>query len=295
MAEGKIIKALSGFYYVKNREDGEIYQCRGRGVFRKKKITPLVGDYVEFQKENGREGYILDIGERKNELVRPPIANVDQAVLVFSAKEPDFHTLLLDRFLVPIEKNLIRPLILITKCDLLGAEEKERLLGTLEVYRQIGYPVIFSSAKAGEGTDALLSALKGNITVFCGQSGVGKTSILNRLDPALDLKTNEISTHLGRGKHTTRHVELLPVGGGLVADTPGFSSLDFTGVELSELGDYFPEISEKSAGCKFRGCLHENEPHCAVKAALAEGEIASFRYSHYIQFLQEIKNRKPRY
>ncbi|AEH53144.1 ribosome small subunit-dependent GTPase A [Heyndrickxia coagulans] len=295
MAEGKIIKALSGFYYVKNREDGEIYQCRGRGVFRKKKIIPLVGDHVEFQKENGREGYILDIGERKNELVRPPIANVDQAVLVFSAKEPDFHTLLLDRFLVPIEKNLIRPLILITKCDLLGAEEKERLLGTLEVYRQIGYPVIFSSAKAGEGTDALLSALKGNITVFCGQSGVGKTSILNRLDPALDLKTNEISTHLGRGKHTTRHVELLPVGGGLVADTPGFSSLDFTGVELSELGDYFPEISEKSAGCKFRGCLHENEPHCAVKAALAEGEIASFRYSHYIQFLQEIKNRKPRY
>lgn len=295
MAEGKIIKALSGFYYVKNREDGEIYQCRGRGVFRKKKIIPLVGDHVEFQKENGREGYILDIGERKNELVRPPIANVDQAVLVFSAKEPDFHTLLLDRFLVPIEKNLIRPLILITKCDLLGAEEKERLHGTLEVYRQIGYPVIFSSAKAGEGTDALLSALKGNITVFCGQSGVGKTSILNRLDPALDLKTNEISTHLGRGKHTTRHVELLPVGGGLVADTPGFSSLDFTGVELSELGDYFPEISEKSAGCKFRGCLHENEPHCAVKAALAEGEIASFRYSHYIQFLQEIKNRKPRY
>lgn len=295
MAEGKIIKALSGFYYVKNREDGEIYQCRGRGVFRKKKINPLVGDHVEFQKENGREGYILDIGERKNELVRPPIANVDQAVLVFSAKEPDFHTLLLDRFLVPIEKNLIRPLILITKCDLLGAEERERLHGTLEVYRQIGYPVIFSSAKAGEGIDALLSALKGNITVFCGQSGVGKTSILNRLDPALDLKTNEISTHLGRGKHTTRHVELLPVGGGLVADTPGFSSLDFTGVELSELGDYFPEISEKSAGCKFRGCLHENEPHCAVKAALAEGEIASFRYSHYIQFLQEIKNRKPRY
>lgn len=295
MAEGKIIKALSGFYYVKNREDGEIYQCRGRGVFRKRKITPLVGDHVEFQKENGREGYILDIGERKNELVRPPIANVDQAVLVFSAKEPAFSTLLLDRFLVPIEKNLIRPLILITKCDLLSADEKEKLLETLAVYRQIGYSVILSSAKAGEGADALLSALKGKITVFCGQSGVGKTSILNRLDPALGLKTNEISTHLGRGKHTTRHVELLPVGGGLVADTPGFSSLDFAGVEFTELGDYFPEISEKSAGCKFRGCLHENEPHCAVKAALAEGEIASFRYSHYIQFLQEIKNRKPRY
>lgn len=295
MAEGKIIKALSGFYYVKNREDGEIYQCRGRGVFRKRKITPLVGDDVEFQKENGREGYILNIGERKNELVRPPIANVDQAVLVFSAKEPAFSTLLLDRFLVPIEKNLIRPLILITKCDLLSADEKEKLLETLAVYRQIGYSVILSSAKAGEGADALLSALKGKITVFCGQSGVGKTSILNRLDPALGLKTNEISTHLGRGKHTTRHVELLPVGGGLVADTPGFSSLDFAGVEFTELGDYFPEISEKSAGCKFRGCLHENEPHCAVKAALAEGEIASFRYSHYIQFLQEIKNRKPRY
>lgn len=294
MPEGKIIKALSGFYYVLTSEK-EIIQCRGRGVFRKNKITPLVGDEVIFQAENDREGYILEIKERKNELVRPPIANVDQAILIFSAVEPDFSPALLDRFLVLIEFNRIRPIICISKMDLANEEEKKEIEAYASQYEQAGYEVLLTSSVTEDGLGQLLPLLNGMISVFAGQSGVGKSSLLNRLKPELKLETNVISTHLGRGKHTTRHVELIEVGAGLVADTPGFSSLEFTDIEAEDLNYCFPDIERISENCKFRGCLHKEEPKCAVKKAVEEGELPSHRYEHYRQFLQEIQDRKPRY
>lgn len=293
MPEGKIIKALSGFYYVKSGD--RIYQCRGRGVFRKKKITPLVGDNVEFIAENIHEGYILDIKERENELIRPPISNVDQAILVFSAKNPDFNTALLDRFLVQIEANHIRPIIVISKMDLADEQDFSSLENFILDYRQIGYEVIVTSSIEREGIDQILPILDQKISVFAGQSGVGKSSLLNALRPDLELETNIISKHLGRGKHTTRHVELLEIGGGLVADTPGFSSLEFRTIEQEELTFYFPEMRERINECKFRGCLHLKEPGCAVKEAVEEGYIKDYRYQHYLTFLEEIRQRKPRY
>ncbi|MBD1380000.1 ribosome small subunit-dependent GTPase A [Metabacillus arenae] len=293
MPQGKIMKALSGFYYVLDND--HVFQCRGRGVFRKNKVTPLVGDEVVYQAENDREGYILEIGNRKNELIRPPIANIDQAILVFSAVEPGFSSLLLDRFLVLIEANNITPVICISKVDLADGEKKEAIYEFAKDYEAIGYEVILTSTISKEGIHDLLPLFKHKTSVFAGQSGVGKSSLLNVLKPELDLKTSNISTHLGRGKHTTRHVELLMVGQGLVADTPGFSSLDFLGIEAEELSAYFPEISEKSADCKFRGCTHVKEPKCAVKAAVEAEEIKTYRYEHYLSFMEEIKDRKPRY
>ncbi|TWK44451.1 MULTISPECIES: ribosome small subunit-dependent GTPase A [Bacillus] len=294
MPEGKIIKALSGFYYVLDGD--QIIQCRGRGVFRKNKITPLVGDDIVYQADNDKEGYILEIKDRFNELVRPPISNVDQAVLVFSAKEPTFSTSLLDRFLVLVEAGGIRPIICITKMDLVDDDAlKERIHHYAEDYRNIGYSVYTTSMKNGSGIEDIVSHFQDKITVFAGQSGVGKSSLLNAISPELELKTAGISAHLGRGKHTTRHVELIDINGGLVADTPGFSSLEFAGIEAEDLGSAFLEISEKSAECKFRGCLHMKEPNCAVKRAVENGEIAQYRYDHYVEFLTEIKDRKPRY
>ncbi|CAI8797052.1 ribosome small subunit-dependent GTPase A [Bacillus sp. FSL K6-1109] len=294
MPEGKIIKALSGFYYVLDGD--QVIQCRGRGVFRKNKVTPLVGDDVVYQADNDKEGYILEIKDRFNELVRPPISNVDQAVLVFSAKEPTFSTSLLDRFLVLVEAGDIRPIICITKMDLVDDDAlKEQIHQYAEDYRNIGYSVYLTSMKSGRGIEDIIPHFQDKITVFAGQSGVGKSSLLNAISPDLELKTAGISAHLGRGKHTTRHVELIDINGGLVADTPGFSSLEFAGIEAEDLGQTFLEIGEKSAECKFRGCLHIKEPNCAVKRAVENGEIAQYRYNHYVEFLTEIIDRKPRY
>ncbi|MFC4320227.1 ribosome small subunit-dependent GTPase A [Litchfieldia salsa] len=294
MPEGKIIKALSGFYYVLNH-DHEIIQCRGRGVFRKNKVNPLVGDHVVYQADNSTEGYILEVNDRKNELIRPPIANVDQAILVFSAVEPDFSPLLLDRFLVLIEANNIQPVICISKTDLVPEDKKEKISNFAQDYKKVGYEVILTSTIDKDGVQVLLPLLQEKISVFAGQSGVGKSSLLNVLRPELGLKTDNISSHLGRGKHTTRHVELIEVGTGLVADTPGFSSLEFTDLEVEDLNYCFPEIEEHSKGCKFRGCTHTSEPKCAVKNELETGEIQQYRYDHYVQFIEEIKDRKPRY
>jgi ribosome biogenesis GTPase / thiamine phosphate phosphatase len=293
MAEGKIIKALSGFYYVLS--DNDITQCRGRGVFRKNKVTPLVGDYVEFQAENDTEGYLLKVFERKNELVRPPIANVDQAILIFSASEPNFSPGLLDRFLVLVESENIEPVICITKVDLLTEEEQTDIEDYVRDYKSFGYEVILTSSKTEQGLKELTPFLKDKISVFAGQSGVGKSSLLNALRPELELKTADISAHLGRGKHTTRHVELIEVDGGLVADTPGFSSLEFSELDVENLPNCFPEMVEVSDSCKFRGCLHVNEPKCAVKTGVESGTIPSYRYNHYLTFHKEIKERKPRY
>ncbi|AIF66331.1 ribosome small subunit-dependent GTPase A [Terribacillus saccharophilus] len=294
MPSGKIMKALSGFYYVLT-EDGETYQCRGRGVFRKQKITPLVGDQVEFEAETKQEGYVLDVGPRKNELVRPPIANIDQAIIVTSAAQPDFSTALLDRFLVLVESKAIEPVIFITKMDMLSADQLARIEAFKKDYQQIGYSVEMLSSKEETNLEQVQLHMKDKISVIAGQSGVGKSSMLNAIDPRLDLETNEISESLGRGRHTTRHVELIPIGGGLVADTPGFSSLEFTELEAEELPSCFPEFREREDDCKFRGCMHHKEPKCAVKDAVESGEIPEYRYTHYLQFLEEIKSRKPRY
>ncbi|WLV25719.1 ribosome small subunit-dependent GTPase A [Aciduricibacillus chroicocephali] len=293
MQEGRIIKALSGFYYVESGD--EVIQCRGRGVFRKRKVSPLVGDFVKFEAETKDEGYILEIMDRKNELIRPPIANIDQAIIVCSAVRPDFSTLLLDRFLVLVESKQIMPLIFITKMDLTSPEQKEAIENYKTGYEKIGYTVELLSSKDPDGKEYLHPHLTGKVSVVAGQSGVGKTSMLNALDSGLLLKTDAISESLGRGKHTTRHVELIDIAGGLIADTPGFSSLDFQELDAVELSDCFPEMDRLSADCKFRGCLHHKEPGCAVKEAVEEGDIFIHRYEHYLRFLEEIQTRKPRY
>lgn len=293
MPEGIIMKALAGFYYV--RSDGQITQCRARGVFRKQKKTPLVGDYVQYEAENKTDGYIMALHDRKNELVRPPIANIDQALLVFSAKQPEFSALLLDKFLVHIEYNDITPVIVISKADLLQEEERRILEKTATYYKEIGYELLFSSTEKDDDPMAVLPWLEEKVTVIAGQSGVGKSSMLNVIIPEAKIETNEISTHLNRGKHTTRHVELIEVGDGLVADTPGFSSLDFIGMEAEELRFCFPEFVEQMDECKFRGCMHDKEPKCAIKSAVETNMILSSRYENYIQFLHEIQNQKRRY
>src|SRR5690625_269297 len=236
MKEGRIIKALSGFYYVKS--NNEIYACKGRGVFRKRNISPLVGDFVEFEVTNDREGYIVNIKERLNELMRPSITNVNQAVIVSSAKMPDFSPLLLDRFLVVIESHNIKPIIFITKMDLVSVTEQQIMEKFKQDYEEIGYQVELLISKENSDLTHLQHYFEDQVTVIAGQSGVGKSSIINALNPELFIKTDQVSKSLGRGKHTTRYVELVEVGNGLVADTPGFSALDFDHIEIADLEEY---------------------------------------------------------
>ncbi|GAE91679.1 ribosome small subunit-stimulated GTPase EngC [Gracilibacillus boraciitolerans JCM 21714] len=265
------------------------------GVFRQKKITPLVGDQVEFEYQDIKEGYIISVDERDNQLTRPPIANVDQAIIVTSVKEPNLSVNLLDKFLVLVESKAIQPLLFFTKMDLLTEVEAKSVKEKLTYYQQIGYSIEFLSTKDNEMIAQLSIHLNDKVSVFAGQSGVGKTSILNQIVPGLNLETDDISASLGRGKHTTRHVELIPFESGLVADTPGFSSLDFKEIQLENLPQYYPEFAVLQNDCKFRGCMHIQEPKCAVKQALVNGEILKERYDNYVQFAEEIKNRKPRY
>jgi len=293
MLEGRIVKALSGFYYVQS--DDRIYQCKGRGVFRNQNITPLVGDFVRFDIDNEDEGYIMEIKERKNELVRPPIANIDQAIIVSSAQSPEFSSLLLDRFLILVESKRIQPVIFITKIDKLQDDNRVEIDSYKEQYEKIGYEVKMLTTKDPMTFTGVKDLFKGKTSVIAGQSGVGKSALLNVLNPTLLLETGEISKSLGRGRHTTRHVELIAMNGGLVADTPGFSSMKFDNIEAEELASCFPEMRERAPSCKFRGCMHNKEPNCAVKKAVADGEITENRYHHYLRFLEEINSRKPRY
>lgn len=293
MPRGQIRKALSGYYYV--YDNGELIQCRGRGVFRNRGESPLVGDFVEYTTEGSSDGVIMKILPRKNALIRPPISNVDQAFLVFSAKEPDFNPHLLDRFLVALESFQVKPIICITKMDLLSEEEQYELIPYLKDYREIGYIVIETYKDDPTLLDQVHLLIKGKTSVLAGQSGVGKSTLLNTLIPDLNLKTGEISHSLGRGRHTTRHVELIEVNGGLLADTPGFSSFDFDHIEKEELTACFPEFERIKDQCKFRGCLHLKEPQCAVKEGVETGDIRKYRYENYLQFLTEIIDRKPRY
>ena len=288
MQSGRIIKALSGFYYVESEE--KIYQCRARGKFRKNDQTPLVGDFCEFSIENEVEGYILKLLPRKNALVRPPICNVDQALLVFSAKEPDLNTLLLNRVLILIEHLHIEPLICISKMDLAVQKDVHQLMFP---YEAAGYRVYYVSAQENQGIEEIKHLFKKKVTVITGQSGVGKSSLLNALDIHLNIETNEISKALGRGKHTTRHVELLKMYDGYVADTPGFSSLELT-MEPIELAHSYHDFEELSQLCKFRGCLHDSEPYCAVKEAVTDERISQERYEDYLSFLKETKALKEK-
>lgn len=287
--KGQIRKAISGFYYV--HADGETYQTRGRGNFRNRKITPLVGDQVLFESENKMDGYLLEVMPRKNQLVRPPVANVDLGVVVTSLVEPNFSYNLLDRFLVTLEYESIEPVIFLTKTDL--ASNEQQIDEIKQTYETIGYPVIVP--KYPGDTAELIRYFPERLTVFMGQSGAGKSTLLNQISPDLNLETGEISDSLGRGRHTTRHVELLPLYDGLVADTPGFSSIDFLTIETTELPKQFPEFVSASNHCRFRECMHAKEPGCEVKRQVETGEIAQTRYENYLQFLQEVENRKPIY
>ncbi|WP_300208180.1 ribosome small subunit-dependent GTPase A [uncultured Streptococcus sp.] len=282
--QGRIIKSLAGFYYVES--DGVIYQTRARGNFRKKGQTPYVGDFVDFSADEQSEGYILVIHERKNSLVRPPIVNVDQAVVIMSAKEPDFNANLLDRFLVLLEHKAIEPIVYISKMDLL--DNVEEMASIQKQYQEIRYAFCTT-------LDELLPLLTDKVTVFMGQTGVGKSTLLNKIAPELQLETGEISDSLGRGRHTTRAVSLYTVNGGKIADTPGFSSLDYDIQTVEDLNEAFPELRRLSHFCKFRSCTHTHEPECAVKEALKNGELWQSRYDNYLQFLSEIENRRETY
>ena len=287
MQTGKIVKALAGFYYVKDGDD--VYQTRARGIFRKRKLSPLVGDSVDFESDNLKEGTITHIHDRKNSLVRPQVANVDQLLITMSIKNPNFSFYLMDRFIAYSESHGIDPVLIITKIDLNSDEVlQDKIKETYKMYD------IFFTEK-----DTVNESLKDifliNLSVLAGQTGVGKSTLLNTLLPELNLETNEISDKLNRGKHTTRHVELVDKNGGEIADTPGFSTIDFTHIEKEDLRFYFKEFNDYSDHCKFRGCVHINEPKCAVKEAVNNGDIKESRYNSYIQIYEEMSNYKERY
>ena len=294
MINGKIIKGIGGFYYV-DTENG-LYECRARGIFRKNKITPLVGDRVSISvvDEENKKGVVEEIEKRDTELVRPPIANVDKALIVFAIKNPSPNLSLLDRFIVLAEKENLEIVIVFTKVDL---DTDGELLGELkDIYEVSGYKVIPVSNKLKLNIDKIKEELKENTVVFAGPSGVGKSSLLNEVDKNFELKTGEVSDKIKRGKHTTRHAELLKLEcGGMVADTPGFSSLTLDDTDESELKEYFIEF-DKYDDCRFGSrCIHENEPSCAVKEAVENGDISKKRYESYIQLLNEIRSGKRRY
>lgn len=293
MLEGKITKGIGGFYYV-DTEKG-IYECRARGIFRKQKITPLVGDRVKISvvDEETKKGVVEEIDKRDTELIRPPIANVDKALIVFAVKNPKPHLSLLDRFIVLAEKENLEIVIVLTKADL---DDDNTLEKIASIYELSGYKVIPVSNKTKLNIDKIKEELKNNVVVFAGPSGVGKSSLLNEVDKNFKLQIGEVSDKIKRGKHTTRHAELLKLEcGGMVADTPGFSSLTLDDIEDVELKSYFIEFDEFD-DCRFGSrCVHENEPSCSVKEAVEEGKISKKRYDSYIQLLNEIRQGKRRY
>ena len=284
---GTIIKGIGGFYYVES--EGELYECKARGVFRKEKITPLVGDGVSITVGEHGKNSIDKIFDRRNYFNRPPISNVDNLVIVSSTCEPRPNMLIIDRLTaVAFHKN-VRPVIVFTKDDLYSASEYS------EMYKNTGINTFVVSNRTGEGVDDLIKLIDGSISVFTGNSGVGKSSLLNCINPDFSLETAEISAKLGRGRHTTRHVELFKVGNGYIADTPGFSSLDFETNDIirkEELADCFPEFSEYLGLCRFTSCSHINDKGCKIVEALNEGKINHSRHESYVSLYNEVKNLK---
>ena len=273
--QGKIIKQISNDYTVKSKDN--IYICKPRGKFRQMEVSPLVGDEVFF---DDKENYILEILPRKNELKRPSIANIDKAIIITSLKGPDFDTNLLDKLLVIITYNNIEPVIIFTKSDLLSKQELDDFMQYFHYYKKIGYQVFMNHE-----TDKIKKIFKNKVSVFTGQSGAGKSTLLNNLDKTLNIKTNEISKALNRGKHTTRHTTLLEIEGGLVADTPGFSSLDFHDMTKDLIRDNFIEFNQYRGKCKYKDCMHYKEDVCEIKKQLQEGNILQSRYNNYINFI----------
>ena len=288
--DGIVIKAYGGFYFVGC--GGDLWQCSLRGVFRHRKLEVMVGDRVAVKPLDRNKGVVDQVYPRRNSLVRPPVANVDRVVIVFSVRDPEPSLGLLDRFLVHAEAAGVQPVTCFNKSDLAG----EQIPDFIKIYRDAGYTVISTSTRSNTGVSDLKTLLNQGITVFAGPSGVGKSSLLNAIQPGLRLKTGEIGEKLKRGRHTTRHVELLALdGGGLVADTPGFSSLFVPEVKREELYFYFPEMEKYVPDCRFKGCLHHSEPDCAVKEAVARNEIDSGRYGRYLEILNEITGRERSY
>lgn len=271
--EGQIVKILSNLYFVNS--GGKIYECHSRGKFRQDKITPTVGDYVYFDDKNN---YILEIRPRKNTLIRPLVSNIDQAFIVTSCKSPDFSSNLLDKLLVVLEVNKIKPIICFTKMDLLTKQEKKEMKKIQKYYRKIGYTVVKNT-----NLFIIKKLFKGKTTVFTGQTGAGKSSLINKLDKNLKLETGEISKALGRGKHTTRHVELVELYKGKVLDTPGFSSIDFSDISKEEIRDSFIEFSNYS--CPYQDCMHMKEKECKIKKEVKNNHILPSRYENYQNFI----------
>ena len=282
--EGLIIKGIAGFYYVRTTEG--VLECKARGIFRKMNLTPMVGDRVTV--DNNSQGNTIDkIHERTSELVRPFVANVSQAYVVFALRNPNINFDLLNKFIVSLEKNGIRPVLVFNKCDLAKENEKDTLK---EIFIGTGYDIYFIEAKTGIGLELLFEKLKGNITVLCGPSGSGKSTLLNKLSGKEHMETGEISKRLNRGKHTTRHSELIEVNESFLVDTPGFSTMEFS-MEPEELKDYFPEFNDYDGLCRFNGCNHNKEPGCRVKEEVGPS-ISKTRYDFYVKYYNELIEEK---
>lgn len=283
---GTIVKGIAGFYYVKVQD--EIIECKARGKFRFDELTPIVGDKVQISSEKGK-GVIEKVLPRTSELIRPVVANVSQAFVVFAIKNPDINLDLLNRFLVLCEYNSLKIVVCINKTDLAS---KEDILEITRILQGTGYDIIYLKAKAGEGLEDIITRLSNNVTVLCGPSGAGKSTLINNLSGRKLMETGEVSEKIGRGKHTTRHSELIQINDGFLVDTPGFSTLDMDFIEKEKLQLCFPEFAEYFGSCRFSGCLHHKEPGCAVKKALEEGNINNIRYEFYIKTLEELANRR---
>ena len=289
--QGKIVKGIAGFYYVHAAESG-IYECKAKGAFRNQKVKPLVGDNVRLEvlDEEQKKGNIEEILPRKNELIRPAVANIDQALVIFAAAKPKPNFNLLDRFLILMQYQKVPAVVCFNKQDMVDAEELQLLKNT---YESAGYPVLFTSAAKEEGITAIRELLKGKTTTVAGPSGVGKSSLINLLSPEAEMETGDISRKIERGKHTTRHSELFALDENtFICDTPGFSSIYLPEMEKEELGIYFPEIAEYEPFCRFQGCAHIHEPGCAVKEALDNHKISSLRYEDYLGLYKELKEKR---
>ena len=287
--QGKIVKGISGFYYVHVVGTG-IYECKAKGVFRNRKVKPLVGDNVEIVvlDEEKHLGNVAEILPRKNELIRPAVSNINMALVIFAAAKPDPNFNLLDRFLCMMEYQKVPVTICFNKCDLVSEEEKENLQ---KIYAPAGYDILFTSVKTGENIDRLKALLAEKTTTVAGPSGVGKSSLINELQTDVRMQTGAISDKIGRGKHTTRHSEIISIGQDTyIMDTPGFSSMDLPGFEKEDLWTCYPEFVPYEPECRFIGCSHIGEPDCGVKNALAEGKISRVRYDNYVILYEEMKN-----